>query len=71
MLNRPQLDANELCSLVSPETGMACVKKRNTTIRNGKRWFSCYCQAGPLVSGGSQKRKRYHDFRREPDKPWP
>ena len=70
-LNHPQLDANELCTLVDPETGMACVKKRNWTSKNGKRYFSSYCCAGRHVSGNNCKRKAYHDFRREPDKPWP
>eukprot|EP01048_Picozoa_sp_COSAG05_P004033 COSAG05_NODE_203_length_14207_cov_24.645379_10_plen_109_part_00 len=66
-LNRPRLDANELCSLFDPQTGMACINKLSSQVIKGKRYYKCYCSARPL---GSVK-KRCHNFRRKPGEPWP
>eukprot|EP01048_Picozoa_sp_COSAG05_P013363 COSAG05_NODE_1417_length_4940_cov_7.065895_4_plen_120_part_00 len=67
MLNRPPLDVDELCSEVDPATGMACIKKRQSQVIKGKRYYKRYCRS--IIVGS--KRKRCHDFRRKPDEPWP
>ena len=50
LLNRPRLDANELCSIVDPQTGMACICKLSSQVIKGKRYYKRYCGAGPLES---------------------
>ena len=66
-LNRPSLKPYELCSEVDPATGKACIKKRESQVRKGKRYFKRYCSK--IIVGST--RKRCHDFRRNPDEPWP
>ena len=65
--NRPPLDADLLCSIIDPATGMGCIKKRQSQVIKGKRYYKRYCPTGPLGSA----RKQRHDFRRKLGEPWP